>query len=112
MPWLATDHGSTIGSLGPQSGLIERDEEHTDGARITLEHDRTGLRFAITCGVYGWMFHTRFLGSIEEAEQAYLAMKIGLVRILEMNPLATDPGMDAKIELVISELQDFVDRFP
>ncbi len=45
------------------------DEEHELGARITLEKVGSFLKghFAITCGIYGWMMHTHFISSTNEA---------------------------------------------
>ena len=51
--WIAFENGSSIGATGSEGGTILRDELHPAGSRITLE--RTATRFAITCGVYGWM---------------------------------------------------------
>lgn len=56
--WIPFENGTTVGTTGSEGGTILRDELHPDGARITLE--RTASQFAITCGVYGWMVHTRF----------------------------------------------------
>ena len=57
--WLPFENGTTIGATGSEGGVILRDELHPHGARITLEQTSTG--FAITCGIYGWMVHTRVL---------------------------------------------------
>ena len=37
MMWEPTDNGKTIGTKGSAEGKIVMDEEHTDGARVTLE---------------------------------------------------------------------------
>ena len=58
MVWVAVENGATIGTLGSEGGVIERDEEHADGARITIEQGGTIAPYSITCGIYGWMFHT------------------------------------------------------
>jgi len=39
MSWYAFDNEKSIGQRGSESGTIIRDEEHGDGARITLEGD-------------------------------------------------------------------------
>ena len=60
MEWITYEDGKTIGSTGSEGGVILRDEECPDGARITLEEEtHMGVPFAITCGVYGWLVHTR-----------------------------------------------------
>jgi hypothetical protein len=56
----AFESGGAIGQEGSEDGTITRDEEEDlRGARITPT-----APFAITCGVSGWMVHTRFF-SIE-----------------------------------------------
>jgi hypothetical protein len=112
MGWVTTENGATIGTQGSEDGVIERDEEHTDGARIALERNSTHAPFALTCGVYGWMFHTRYLGTAEESGAAFDAMKVRLSRILELIPGENDPEADAKYEIVIRALHDFVAEFP
>ena len=72
--WQSYDGRKTIDTKGSENGLIIKDEEHSDGARITLEKDgRTP--FAITCGIYGLMAHTVFASSYVEALGVYQAMK-------------------------------------
>jgi hypothetical protein len=58
--WIEFEGGSTIGEQGSENGLTLKDEEQVRGARITLERDTRIAPFAITCGIYGWMVHTRF----------------------------------------------------
>jgi len=106
MSWNAFDNGKTIGQRGSESGRIIRDEEHTDGARITLERDGQTAPFAITCGIYGWMVHTRFFGAESEAQSAFESMRSELTRILSTIPLTADP------EVVSKSISDFVERFP
>jgi len=112
MGWAVIDNGATIGTQGSENGIIERDEEHTDGARITLERGGSIAPFSITCGVYGWMCHTRFFGTSEEASEEFEAMKCGLTSILSLIPLESDPEADAKCARVVNAIQDFVARFP
>lgn len=38
---------------------LVRDEEHSAGARITLERDGSIAPFAITCGIYGGFLYHR-----------------------------------------------------
>ena len=107
--WIAFEDGSTVGSIGSEDGVILRDERHTDGARITLE--RTATRFAITCGVYGWMVHTRFFAIESDAVAAYDEMKPALVDILSRLP-ADDDDDDGAVGEVATVLNDFIERFP
>lgn len=75
MIWQAYESGKTIGQTGSEGGVILKDEEATDYARITLEQARY---FAITVGLYGVLVHTAFASSLEEATQKYNAMKAAL----------------------------------
>ena len=110
--WTSIDNGAAIGTRGSENGIIDREEEHTDGARITLERDGSIAPFSITCGVYGWICHTRFFGTAEEAGEAFEAMKVELGNILSLIPLESDPEVDAKRRLIVDAIQDFVARFP
>ena len=109
--WQPFDNGATIGQRGSEGGLILRDDEHQLGARITLERDCShGIPFAVTCGIYGWFFHTRFLGP--EAETELPAMRDGLAAILDMIPRLNDAAGEAKLSAVSEAIRQFVDRFP
>jgi hypothetical protein len=76
--WKPFDAGRSLGSLGSESGVILLDEEHVEGARITIERGGSTAPFSITCGVYGWMAHTRFFATEEEARQVCAEMKVAL----------------------------------
>ena len=58
--WHPFEDGASIGQAGSEGGVIVRDDEHPWGARITLERDGGFAPFALTCGIYGWMVHTRW----------------------------------------------------
>jgi hypothetical protein len=107
--WIALEGGSTVGAIGTEGGTIVRDEEHRDGARITLE--RTATRFAITCGVDGWMVHTRFFAKEDEAVAAYEEMKPALVEILSRLPGEED-DIESAVGEVSTAMHDFIERFP
>ncbi len=81
--WYPFDDGTTLGQAGSEGGVILRGEEHSLGARITLEQGGAIAPFSITCGVYGLLMHTRFLGSQAEGEREYDATKTGLVKVAE-----------------------------
>ena len=106
------DESGAPAVTGSEGGTIVLDEEHGLGARITLEKDGAIAPFAITCGIYGWMFHTRFFSSLDEATQAYEVMKPELVTILEAIPFSSDPEVKEKSARVSKAISDFVDRFP
>ncbi|HYH81229.1 MAG TPA: hypothetical protein VEX86_15605 [Longimicrobium sp.] len=109
--WLPCDEGSSIGETGSDGGVILRDDEYGGGARITLE--RGGFAaFSITCGLYGWMVHTRFFSTQADAEHEYAAMQPALAALVDIIPLAGDPDADEKRDAVQTALSGFVDRFP
>ena len=112
MSWYAFDSGKSIGQHGSESGIIVRDEEHGSGARITLERDGHSAPLAITCGIYGWMVHTRFFGTESEAQSEFEMMRAELSRIISTIPLAGDPDGDSKMAAVSESLSEFVRRFP
>jgi hypothetical protein len=102
--WHAFGDGTSVGTKGPEHGTIVLDEEHAYGARITLEQDGKNAPWAITCGVYGLMFHTRFFATRPTAEAEYEAMKAGLHAIVSLD--AADFAEYARLA------HDFVERFP
>jgi hypothetical protein len=112
MSWHTFDNGKSIGQLGSESGTIVRDEEHEGGARITLERNGHSAPFAITCGIYGWMVHTRFFGTESEAQTEFERMRTDLSRIIGEIPLAADSAVDSKSLAVSESLSEFVRRFP
>jgi hypothetical protein len=80
--WYPAEDGATFGHTGPEGGEIWKDEEHPDGARITLERNTLlGAPFAISCAVYGWLVDTRFFADEPTAVQQYEAMKVALAGI-------------------------------
>jgi hypothetical protein len=107
--WIPFENGTTIGATGSEGGTILRDELHREGARITLE--RAARRFAITCGVYGWMVHTRFFADGSEAAAEYEAMKPAMAAILARLPRA-DEDAEAAVPEVAEVLDEFIARFP
>lgn len=109
--WRPYHDGQTLGGTGTENGIILRDEEHPEGARITLEQGGF-TPFAITCGVYGWLVHTRFFGTQVEATQAFEAMKRELARLAASVPLERDPEIDDKVAAFSEELHEFVEAFP
>ena len=102
--WRAFDQDRAIGRRGIEGKAILLDEEHADGARITLEGGPTAP-YVIRCGAYGWLLHTRYFGSEDDARAAYHDMKIGLDQLLEKVESATD-------EEATSAVSAFVERFP
>lgn len=112
MAWSSYDGGETLGQTGSEGGVILRDEEHEDGARITLEEGGTTAPFAITCGIYGWMFHTTWCGTRQDADARFEQMREGIGVIVDQIPRVDDPESDAKCRVVTECIVQFVDRFP
>jgi hypothetical protein len=112
MSWHIFDGGKSIGLAGSESGVIVRDEEHNDGARITLERDTKNAPFAITCGIYGWMVHTRYFGLEPQAQAEFDSMSTELSKIIATIPLKTAPDVHEKSQAVCESIAEFVRRFP
>lgn len=110
--WREYDEGFSIGTSGPDVGVIVRDEEHGEGARVTLEEDGSFAAFSITCNVYGWMFHTRYFTDETEAYEQFELMKDDLDEILKSIPAEVDDADDDALAAVAEELNDFVEKYP
>ena len=109
--WLPFEDGETIGIRGTEGGTVIADEQHPRGARIMLERDCLRAPFAITCTIYGWAYHTRFLADEATAKQAYDDMKVALLDILDLLPQSEDDEI-ADAEQVEQAVEDFAERFP
>jgi hypothetical protein len=109
--WHLFNEGRDIGQVGTEDGIIILDEEHSEGIHITLERDGRAAPFSITCGIYGWMFHTCFFSEEELARRAYEEMKLELVNIATRIPYEDDPDKDAKIEAIDPAIAAFIERF-
>jgi len=112
MSWHVFESGKTIGEFGSESGTIIRDEEYGDDARITLEKGGSIAPFAITCGVYGWMVHTRFFSTDFDAQKEFEKMKGEIAGIVDAIPQATDPDEEAKSQIVEEGIERFMELFP
>lgn len=112
MTWYQFKDGKSIGQRGSEKGVIVRDEEHVDGARITLERDGVTAPLTITCGIYGWMVHTRFFGAESVAQTDFENMKVELSKIIGIIPLTIDPEVDSKSRFVADYISRFVEQFP
>ena len=103
--WSAYKNGQSIGSQSKEGGVIVRDEELAAGARVTLK--RGDNYISVSCNVYGWMDHTRFFGSITEAQREFILMRSSVGTMVENILLA------GKNDLKMWEaIADFVRRFP
>ena len=114
MPWLASmDARGTSSLRGSEGGTIIVDEEHDDyGARITLEANTKTAQAAITCGLYGWMVHTRLFGTLDVALREYEAMKIDLAIVGSLIPKANDTEVEQKSARLLQAISTFEEKFP
>ncbi len=109
-PWHPFEDGATVGQTGSEQGVILRDEEHSLGARVTLERAAQTAPFAITCGIYGWMLHTRFFASEGEAHAQYEQMKDALSALLEAAEQTAEIGGGRKV--LMDGIDEFIGDFP
>jgi hypothetical protein len=106
--WYPFDNGATLSQKGSEEGVIMRDEEHPSEARITLERDARTAPFAITCGIYGCMMHTRFFALESEATAQYDAMKAALSALLRTES-ESGPGERPSF---LDRIAAFVEAYP
>lgn len=103
--WLAYDNGRSIGKISAEGGVILRDEEYKKRVRITLK--RGSGYISVSCNIYGRVDHTRFFGTVSEAQREYILMKSSLGNMIE-NVFSATPK-DIQVWEAISQ---FVRRFP
>jgi hypothetical protein len=108
--WRPFEEGATLGQPGSEQGIILRDEEHALGARITLERATIVAPFAITCGIYGWMMHTRFFAAEDEANAQYEQMKDALSSLLEAAEQTA--AIDGGREVLMDGIDEFIGNYP
>lgn len=82
--WIQFKAGEELGQKGSEGGIIVRDEEHIEGARITLEKDGNIAPYSITLGIYGLMFHTHFCSTLEEGNLYFERFKLKIEEILNL----------------------------
>ncbi|HYO53341.1 hypothetical protein [Archangium sp.] len=110
--WRPVEEGRTLGLGGAEGGILVRDEEHPAGLRITLEEDPERSFYALTCGISGWLVHTRFFGSEVEAHAAWDEMKPALVELVMQLPAAGAKGLAPATREAGAKLGAFLARFP
>ena len=98
--WTAFDSGKSLGSQGSESGIIIKDEEIENTARITIEKDSQIAPFSITFGIYGLAFHTNFYSSIQTTEGDFKWYKHKIEEVLALYRLPEEErNNDWKIKL-------------
>jgi len=110
--WAAFDNGRSVGDVGSESGRIVSDQECDGGARITLEEGGMTAPWSVTCGVYGWMVHTRFFGTREQAENDIPPMKAAIEAMLAEAARIAGPDDALGYRRVAALCERFVERFP
>jgi len=109
--WQPHAAGSTLGTQGSEGGIITWDEQYADQVRLTLEQDESRSFYAITCGITGWLVHTRFFGSAAEAYAAFEEMRPALVELWsKLSPSEPEPSREARYQGGVL-LSAFVARF-
>ena len=106
--WYPFDKGVTLGQKGSENGVIVRDEEHPQEARITLERDTKTAPFVISCGIYGCLLHTRFFSIESEASSQYEEMKALLSALL----LTEEEGGPEGCRSFLDGVAQFVEKYP
>jgi hypothetical protein len=107
MKWYKFNDGKTIGTKGSEGGVIVKDYEHSDGARVTIEKGGDIAPYSVTVGIYGLMFHTAFSSSLDEAENQVeiLKQKIEAVfSLLDVRDSERDNTWDDQYEARMNEI--------
>ncbi len=99
------DDGRSIGRVGLAGGVILRDEEHINGARLTLKHGDSYI--SVSCNIYGCIDHTRFFNAVPDAERDFVVMKSELGEMMDSFAAG---GVDATKRW--EAISEFVRRFP
>jgi hypothetical protein len=113
--WEPFEEGRSIGQVGSEGGRIILDDSYMDAARITLEavsptrFRGARISYAITCGIYDWMVHTRFFESEAEAREEFEKMKVSLSAVVERLRLESNTDME---RLAAEMTHAFISRFP
>ncbi len=118
--WYAYEGGATIDEVGPERGLIVRDEEYGDpeddedaDARLTLEQGRAdNPGWFVTATLYGWLFHTHRAASESAANTAYDAIKGELAQLAAMIPYEEDRDVPIKVKALTAAIAEFENKYP
>ncbi|MCE9647322.1 MAG: hypothetical protein K8S20_15100 [Chloroflexi bacterium] len=103
--WHKYDADPNTPRAGAEDGAILRDDEHEQGARITLKREEKFL--SISSHIYGWINHTRFFNTVSEAMREYRSMKRAMGDVLVVVHAA-----DSKDIRIWEAISEFVRRFP
>ena len=82
--WELFEGGQHIGSMTEEGRVVVYDEEHADGARITIERCKDET-FCITCSIYRALFFVTIpYATAEEARASYAIMREEIGQAVEM----------------------------
>ncbi len=111
--WNVAEYGQTLGTVGPDGGVVLLDELYPGGARITLESGLSlDIPLGIVCGIGGWMVHTCYFSNLADATEQYGAMKLALVRIVDIIPFRDDHEAEQQFPDVLAALKEFIACYP
>ena len=108
--WKIYNNGKTIGQIGSEKGIIIKDEENINGARITIEKNCRSIPFAITLGIYGVMVHTAYFSDENITENKLEEIKLVIdksIKIFEIEENKRDNDWDIKYNTLMDELVSF-----
>jgi hypothetical protein len=107
--WHPFDNGSTIGKIETEDGVVIRDEEYGNDARITTGRNGEVAPFAITLGIYGFTFHTSFYGNEMDAQNAFNKIKPEIENIVNLLP-RNEKEYDKNKLIFGKAMQGFIDK--
>lgn len=110
--WQNFDSGKTMGSVNSDGSIIIYDEEHTNGARLTIEKGGTTAPFEIVFGIYDVMFHTHFEPSEEDAMRYVAHIKTIIERALAHVHMPEDYQDNAWNETFNNLMDELIDDYP
>lgn len=105
--WNSFEDRKSIGTEGSEAGVIIRDEEYSQGARITLEKGGI-MPYSITYGIYGLMCDTKFYGDIETAEEKFEIIKYKIAKLIDKYPDEHDDSYDKKMDIIYKLVEELV----
>jgi hypothetical protein len=92
--WHPFKNGATIGDIGSENGIIIRDDEYLNYARISIErgggsstHPKVVAQYkkfpyAITLGIYDWTVYTFRLQNEQNSQKAFDSIKLDIEKVV------------------------------
>ena len=118
--WYPYDGGATVGEVGPEGGMVVRDQELGDpdddedaDARLTLEQGRAARPgWFLTATLYGWMFHTHQAADEADAVAKFTQLTEELTALAGLLPYEDDRDVPGKVRRLTEAVQAFEARYP